>query len=53
MLAFLLVVMALGSSNVIVGRGKILEGSCSRNPDYKQVQGKKQSENKKSGNAFN
>ena len=52
MLAFLLVVMALGSSNVIVGRG-ILEGSCSRNPDYKQVQGKKQSENKKSGNAFN
>ena len=34
-------------------RKKNLEGSCSRSPDYKQVQGKKQSENKKSGNDFN
>lgn len=46
--------IVLGSSNTTVGRGKkFWKEAGSRSPDYKQVQGKKQSENKKSGNAFN
>jgi len=50
---FLLAAMVFGSSHATIGRKKNLVGSCSRSPDYKQVQRKKQNENKKMGNTFN